>query len=65
MNDNILHSVLLAAALSAVLFSSVSALLPATQATSIQAARVVQIEKTVVTARRMPADLALADTGGR
>ena len=57
MKDSILNTVLIAVTFAAILFAATD---PRPAATA-QAGRVFTMEKTVVAAKRLPADLAMAD----
>ncbi|MBP8297119.1 MAG: hypothetical protein KAX84_13485 [Burkholderiales bacterium] len=63
MKDSILNTVLIAVTFAAILFAATDPRPTATAATAAtaQAGRVFTMEKTVVAAKRLPADLAMAD----
>ena len=60
MKDSILNTVLIAVTFAAILFAAID-LRPTAPATTAKAERVFTMEKTVVAAKRLPADLAMAD----
>lgn len=60
MKDSILNSVLIAATFTAVLYSAFSGSSPAPRSAITQVSRVLTMEKTVVAAKRLPPDLAVA-----
>jgi hypothetical protein len=60
MKDNILNSILMAATFAAILFSTID-VHRAPQAAMVRADRVPVTEKTVVTAKRLPADVVVTD----
>lgn len=59
MKDSILNTVLIAVTFAAILFAATD-LRPTAPAATAQAGRVFTMEKTVVAAKRLPADLAVA-----
>ena len=65
MKDTILNSILIAAAFSAILLAVIDDLQPATQTAAVQANRVVEMGKTVVAAKRLPADVMLVASAGQ
>jgi len=62
MKDTTLHAILIAATFAAILASSFGDPNPAPQAATARAGRVLTMEKTVIAARRLPADVAVADS---
>ena len=61
MKDSILNTVLIAVTFAAILFAATDPR-PTTPAATAQAGRVFTMEKTVVAAKRLPADGAVADS---
>jgi len=57
MKDSLFNTLVLAAVASSLVYAAFGSADPASQTTVAQAARVYQMEKTVVAARRLPADV--------
>ena len=65
MKDTILNSIVIAAAFSAILSVAIGDFRSASQTVVAQAPKVVEMEKTVVAARRLPADAMLVASAGQ
>ena len=65
MKDTILNSIVITAAFSAILLAAIGDLGSASQTVVDQAPRVVEMEKTVVAAKRLPADVMLVASAGQ